>query len=208
MKVMKLRIGSVVALAAFMSVATAGKVCAQTILNWFSANQGPNKVLVSDSLTGSPTATLIYVPTAVKFSSLYAQITTADTDTADYYDIGIGKCPGNDCSQPNVTIDIVCDWGNSSTGINLASASIQSHPCSQTTPITIRPGVYVLLGAGNATAAKCSGQSGSTGIQPWATTVQGNAVDGSLRNVDIGRFKTSTMAGARIAGDSCSISLH
>jgi hypothetical protein len=205
---MRLRIGPVTALIALMCTATAGVVRAQITVNWFSANQGLSNVLVSDSLSGSPTATLIYVPTAVKFSSLYVKITTADANTADYYDIGVGSCPGNDCSQPNVPIEIICDWGDSSSGINLTSASIQSHPCSQSTPITIQPGVYVLLGAGNATVAKCSGQGGSTGIVPWSTTVQGSAVNGSLQNVTTGSFKTSATAGARIAGDSCSISLH
>ena len=204
---MKTRLGSLLAVGALVCVG-ATLLYGQTTVNWFWANMGDHNVVVSDDVGGSPTATLIYVPTAVKFSAIYVKITTADTSTSDYYDIGIGQCPSNDCSQTNVPVTIVCDWGNSGNGINLTSVSLQSHPCSQTTPVTIHPGVYLLLGAGNANVAKCLGQSGSSGIQPFSTTVQGDAVNGSLLNVTIGSFKTSNTAGARIAGDSCSISLH
>src|ERR1700686_118085 len=106
---MTLRISSLAVLAVLMTMVQS-QSNAQTTVNWFWANDGSNTVLVSDSVSGSPTATLIYVPTAVKFSFIYAKISIADANTSDFYDIGLGHCPNNDCSQPNATIDIVCNW--------------------------------------------------------------------------------------------------
>jgi hypothetical protein len=182
----------------------------QTTLNWFTANFGKASPVVEDDVSGAPTETLLYVPTSVTFSRVYFNVTTADTATGDYYDLGIGRCPSLDCSQPRVTITILCSIGSSGsggTGVNLASTGPQSFPCTQTTPITIQPGVYVLLGGGNAKVAHCAGQNGSAPPIPFKAAGSGTATDGSLTNPNSTIFKTD-VAGSRSAGNACMISLH
>jgi hypothetical protein len=86
---------------------------ARAQLGWFTANPGGIATLVSPNSGGAPSIMLLYVPTAVKFSNIYFNVRTQDTITTDYYDLGIGRCPSLDCSQPNVQITIVCNLGSS-----------------------------------------------------------------------------------------------
>jgi hypothetical protein len=187
---------------------------AQTTTKWFSTNtptKASNAPFVEDDPSGGhPTANLIYVPTSVSFSGIYFNVATADTTSGHYYDLGIGKCPSLDCSQPNVTITIVCNLGTSGTsgsGVSLASTGAQVFPCAQGS-VTISPGTYILLGAGITNSAHCLGLFGGNAVIPQATGVGGHSTNGSLTNPNSTIFKTGSPAGAKAPGNACMISLH
>jgi hypothetical protein len=178
-------------------------------IKWFSANVAGNAAQVENNAGGSPTTTLLYVPTSVTFSGIYLNVAKLDNTSGNYYDLGIGKCPSLDCSQPNVTVTIVCNLGtsgSSGTGVNLTSVGAHVFPCSQGS-VPISAGTYVLLGAGNATVAECNGLSGDAPVIPFTSTVTGTATNGSLTNPSSTIFKTAS-AGASEPVSGCNISLH
>jgi len=180
--------------------------------NWFSANTTQNASTpptVEDDAGGHPTANLLYVPRSVTFSNIYFNVATADTTAGAVYDVGIGKCPSLDCSQPSAVVTIVCNLGTSGasgTGISLTSTGAQVFPCMQGS-VTIAAGTYILLGGGNANAAHCLGLSGGASTIPQATGVGGHATSGSLTNPNSTIFTTGA-AGAKTPGNACMISLH
>jgi len=184
---------------------------AQTTTKWFSANTTQNAAdspTVEDDL-GHPTANLLYVPTSVTFSNIYFNVAKDDPATGALYDVGIGKCPSLDCSQPSATVTIVCNLGTSGAsgmGISLTSTGAQVFPCVQGS-VTISPGTYILLGGGNANVAHCLGLSGGASVIPQATGVAGHATNGSLTNPNSTIFTTG-LAGAKTPGNACMISLH
>lgn len=175
-------------------------------LNWFATDIGLGSPTVEDDACGHPTMTLFYVPTPIKFSRIYFDISTPDPDPSHYYDIGIGSCPSLDCSQSNVPITIVCNLGaHNGNGINLTTPGPRARRCAQRTPITLKPGVYALLGAGNANLAHCYGQAGSASPVPFVSHT-GLALNGSLTNSSTGFW--ITRSGAKSPGNGCMISLH
>jgi len=180
---------------------------AQTTTKWFVVNPGFSASYVEDDSSGQPTASLIYVPTSVAFSNLYFNVYTTDSTAGHYYDIGIGKCPSLDCSQPSVQITIICNLGSSGSsgqGVSLTTSGVQSMPCAQGT-VTISPGVYILLGTGNAKTAKCLG--GASAIMPTAAPGQAST-DGSLTNPNSTVFTTGSATGSHQPGNPFSVSLH
>jgi hypothetical protein len=182
-------------------VLTATVLMGQASSNWYAFTPTNGSVYVSDSAEGSPTFTLFKVDTPVTFSSIYLRITQADPTTSDYYDIGIGSCPSNDCSQPGVPITLICNLG----GVNLLETGDVSFPCVQG-QVTLQTGVYAYLGVGStAFVAKCQEQQAQ--ITPFASTVRGGAVNGNLSTLNV-PFFTTPKAGARSAADICAISLH
>jgi hypothetical protein len=195
-------------LALAITLTLAPKARAQVQLNWFAANVGGNGTpVIEDDLSGSPTATLINVPTQITFSNIYFFVSTADSNTADFYDLGIGQCANNDCSQPNQRIAIVCNLGTpgpSGQGVNLTSLGPQHYPCAQGS-VTIGPGVYVLLGAGNANLTHCYGEHGASPDVPFTAAPTGIAKNGSLTNTS--GFATAK-PGSKGPGNGCMISLH
>jgi hypothetical protein len=181
-------------------------VGAHAQLHWFAIDIGPGAPRVEDDTSGHPTMTLFYVPTQVTFSRIYFNISTADPDTSHYYDIGIGSCPSFDCSQGNVQITIVCNLGaQNGDGINLTTTGPQSYHCAQSTPVTLNPGVYALLGAGNANLVHCYGQAGSASAVTFVSHL-GLTINGSLTNSATGL--SITRSGAKSPGNGCMISLH
>jgi hypothetical protein len=194
-------------LAAFSCIVIALNTGAQ--IKWFSANVAGNTAQVENNAGGSPTTTLLYVPTSVTFSGIYLSVAKVDNTTGNYYDLGIGKCPSLDCSQPNVTVTIVCNLGTSGSsgrGVNLTSVGAHVLPCAQGS-VTISAGTYVLLGAGNATVAQCKGLLGDAPVIPFVSTVSGTATNGSLTNPNSTIFTTAA-AGVSQPSGGCNISLH
>ena len=195
-------------LAAFPCIVIALNTGAQ--IKWFSANVAGNTAQVENNAGGSPTTTLLYVPTSVTFSGIYLSVAKVDNTIGNYYDLGVGKCPSLDCSQPNVTITIVCNLGTSGTsgsGVSLASTGAQVFPCAQGS-VTISPGTYILLGAGITNSAHCLGLFGGNAVISQATGVGGHSTNGSLTNPNSTIFKTGSPAGAKAPGNACMISLH
>lgn len=197
---------SISLLAALLLVSSAS---AQTTLNWYPLFEGQANPYVSDSAGGSPTMTLFNIEGAnVAFSSINLRVTVPDINLSDFYDIGIGACPNNDCSQPSQPITILCNLG----GVTLSNKGAQQFPCLQGN-VVLTAGTYIYLGVGSAAnIAKCQGQQGSASITPFATTVIGTSVNGNLSNIVIGgkpapNFITPS-AGIRSAADICTISLH
>jgi hypothetical protein len=195
-------------------------VNARAQLNWFSANTGAAAVYVSPNPGQSSTAMLLHVPYSINFSSIYFNLNTADSNTVNLYDIGIGECLDasgvSDCSQPNTAITIVCDLaspaGSTSQGINLTARRAQTHPCTQGTQ-SLQPGVYMLLAVGTVanTGARCVGQSKSP-VLPFTVTptvaINGSATNGSLTNPNDSTVFSTGDAGVNGQTSVCMISLH
>ena len=181
---------------------------AGALTKWFPANVAGTSTPV-ENVSGSPSATLLYVPASVTFSGIYFNVAKDDTASGAFYDLGIGKCPSLDCSQPNAAVTIVCNLGTSGasgTGISLTSMAAQTFPCVQGS-VTISPGTYILLGAGNAIVARCTGLLNDAPVIPFVSTVSGTATDGSLTNPNSTIFTTAA-AGASEPVAGCNISLH
>lgn len=175
---------------------------------------------ISPNSQQRPTAMLLHVPYSINFSSIYFNLNTADSEIANLYDIGIGKCVNasgaSDCSQPNTPITIICNLaspaGPSSQGINLMVTRAQSYPCAQG-PQSIQPGVYILLAVGTVsnTGARCVGQFKSP-VLPFAVSstiaINGQATNGSLTNPDSSSLFSTGHAGVNAQTSVCMISLH
>lgn len=165
--------------------------------NWFSNPSGGS---TGSGLTLSTAETayfgLLTVPQPTTFSSIIYYVQTADP--SNKYDLWLASCPSHDCSQPSVTATVVCNIG----GIALSSGA-QKTGCTQSTPITINPGVYILAACGSATIGKFGDTSASVALPFSASSVASVCTSGVA-----GNFTTPSAGSAFGAAGSLAFAIH
>ena len=87
--------------------------------------------------------TVVTIPIDLSFSHIYLDVSIDDSSTSDYYSWGLYSAAGTAiCTTTKTNL--------TSTGVTTGTESA----CSQTTPVTILRGNYILATTGNATTAK------------------------------------------------------
>lgn len=147
-----------------------GGASASANVNYFIAPPG----IPGDQNAPSPANAVILVefivPYSITFSYLDVDIGTADSNTSDFYDVGIYNTSGT----------LQCNWGAQ----NFTSIGVVEKSCAQGR-VTLAAGLYVFAFTGNATVAKIffgpagmgtlssatSGTSSSSGALPSSLSV-------------------------------------
>ena len=181
-------------------ITASGNANCTSAFNWFS-NPAGGVTGNGFSLGANNTAYfgLLTISQSTTFSNIIYDVQTFDITGGDKYDLWLASCPSSDCSQPGVTVTVVCDTG----AIALNSTGPQKTQCTQSVPITIKPGVYILAVCGNAMVAKYADTNVSVALPFSATSVASVCTAGAA-----GNFSTPTAGSIFGVAGSIAFALH